>query len=153
MRNYEDLQVWRKAHSLTLLIYKSTQCFPSEEKLGLTNQIRRSCASIGANLTEGCERRPDPEMRRFVQIAIGIGRGIVISSAARARLGFHVENIFRPAPFRSQRSDAMLSSLSQKLTPASHVVQLKAKSKQLKADSLVRFMLASKHSRTNWQKV
>ena len=58
MRNYEDLVVWRKAHGLTLAIYKSTQCFPSEERFGLTSQIRRSSASIGANLAEGCGDDP-----------------------------------------------------------------------------------------------
>src|SRR6266567_9231246 len=73
MQNYEDLQVWRKAHDLTLQIYRDTQCFPSEERFGLTSQIRRSCSSIGANLAEGCGRRSDPEMARFVQIAMGSG--------------------------------------------------------------------------------
>ena len=73
MRNYEDLQVWQKAHGLTLTICKATQCFPTEERFGLTSQIRRSCASIGANLAEGCGRRSDGEMARFVQIAMGSG--------------------------------------------------------------------------------
>src|SRR6266851_4306788 len=73
MRNYEDLQVWRKAHDLTLAIYKSRRCFPREERFGLTSQIRRSCASIGANLAEGCGRRSDGEMARFVQISMGSG--------------------------------------------------------------------------------
>ncbi len=73
MQNYEDLQVWRKAHSLTLQIYRDTRCFPSDERFGLTSQIRRSCSSIGANLAEGCGRRSDPEMARFVQIAMGSG--------------------------------------------------------------------------------
>ena len=71
MRNYEDLQVWRKAHGLTLAIYKITQGFPNEEKFGLTSQIRRSCASIGANLAEGRGRRGDGEMARFVTIVMG----------------------------------------------------------------------------------
>jgi len=53
MRNYEDLHVWQKAHVLTLAIYKATRCFPNEERFGLTSQIRRSCASVGANLAEG----------------------------------------------------------------------------------------------------
>jgi len=65
MRNYEDLQVWRKAHDLTLEVYKNTRSFPSEERFGLTSQIRRSCSSIGANIAEGCGRRSDPEMARF----------------------------------------------------------------------------------------
>lgn len=52
MRNYRDLQVWEKAHALTLAVYKHTQPFPSEERFALTSQIRRSCSSIAANLAE-----------------------------------------------------------------------------------------------------
>jgi four helix bundle protein len=93
MRNYEDLQVWQKAHSLTLAIYKVTQAFPNEEKFGLTSQIRRSCASIGANLAEGCGRRSDGEMARFVQIAMGSGSELSSPSAARKRFGFGFESV------------------------------------------------------------
>ena len=73
MRNYRDLQVWEKAHTLTLAVYKDTQHFPSDERFGLTSQIRRSCSSMPANLAEGCGRRSDGEMARFVQIAMGSG--------------------------------------------------------------------------------
>ena len=62
MRNYRDLQVWEKAHKLTLAIYQDRYDFPREERFGLTSQIRRSSASIAANLTEGCGRRSDGEM-------------------------------------------------------------------------------------------
>jgi hypothetical protein len=34
MRNYRDLRVWERAHTLTLAVYKGMQCFPSEERLG-----------------------------------------------------------------------------------------------------------------------
>ena len=73
MRDYRDLQVWGKAHQLTLAVYKSTRGFPIEERFGLTSQPRRSSASIAANLAEGCGRRSDGEMARFVQIAMGSG--------------------------------------------------------------------------------
>jgi four helix bundle protein len=128
MRNYEDLQVWQKAHSLTLEIYKSTRCFPVDERFGLTSQIRRSCSSIGANLAEGCGRRSDNEMARFVQIAMGSG----------AELSYHLRlsrdlGLLSKQPFDSLRSDLsevmrMLSSLSQRLKPRAEVVQLRAKS-------------------------
>src|SRR5260370_42077818 len=88
MRNYEDLQVWRKAHDLTLAIYKSRRCFPREERFGLTSQIRRSCASIGANLAEGCRRRSDGEMPRFVQIAMGAGAELSYHLLLARDLGF-----------------------------------------------------------------
>ena len=61
MRNYKDLQVWEKAHKLPLAIYQGTYDSPREERFGLTSQIRRSSASIAANLAEGCGRRSDGE--------------------------------------------------------------------------------------------
>jgi four helix bundle protein len=122
-----NLQVWQKAHKLTLSIDRNTQCFPTEERFGLTSQIRRSCSSIGANLAEGCGRRSDAEMARFVQIAMGSG----------AELSYHLRlardlNLLSKASFELLRSDLsevmrMLSSLSQRLKPRAEVVQLRAK--------------------------
>lgn len=127
MRNYEDLHVWQKAHVLTLAIYKATQCFPKEERFGLTSQVRRSSASVGANLAEGCGRRSDGEMARFVHIAMGSG----------AELSYHLRlardlDLLSSASSEHLRSDLnevmrMLSSLSQKLKPKTEVVQLRAK--------------------------
>ena len=71
MRNYRDLQVWTKAHSLTLDLYKISRAFPREEMYGLTAQLRRAASSIGANLAEGCGRRTSGELARFVRIAMG----------------------------------------------------------------------------------
>lgn len=63
--------MWQKAHELTLLVYRSTAEFPREEVYGLTAQIRRACASIPANLAEGCGRNGNPELARFCSIAMG----------------------------------------------------------------------------------
>jgi len=127
MRNYEDLQVWQKAHILTLAIYKSTQCFPSEERFGLTSQMRRSCSSIGANLAEGCGRRSDGEMARFVQIAMGSGAEL----SYHLRLARDLDLLSKPSSdhLRADLSEVMrmLSALSQKLRPRADVVQLRAK--------------------------
>lgn len=71
MRNYQDLQVWTKAHSLTLDLYRMSRSFPREEIYGLTSQIRRAAAPIGANLAEGCGRRASGDLARFVRIALG----------------------------------------------------------------------------------
>ena len=73
MRDYRDLKVWEKAHRLTLAVYRGTAHFPKAELFGLTSQIRRSSVSIEANLAEGCGRRSDGEMARYVQIAMGSG--------------------------------------------------------------------------------
>lgn len=73
MRNYKNLRVWEEAHRLTLTVHKTTQAFPKDERFGLTSQIRRASASIAANFAEGCGRRSDGKMGRFVQIAMGSG--------------------------------------------------------------------------------
>ena len=71
MRNYRDLEVWKKCHKLTLDLYRTTRQFPKHELFGLISQIRRSSASIGENIAEGCGRRSNPEMARFLLIATG----------------------------------------------------------------------------------
>lgn len=71
LKNFRDLEVWKHAHSLTLEAYRQTKTFPSDERFGLTSQIRRRAASIPANIAEGCGRRGDAEFHRFLQIAMG----------------------------------------------------------------------------------
>jgi four helix bundle protein len=71
VKDFRDLTVWQKAHELTLAVYRMTAGFPREELYGLTSQLRRSCASIPANLAEGCGRNGDAELARFCSIAMG----------------------------------------------------------------------------------
>ena len=70
MRDFKDLEVWRKSHQLTLNVYRATEGFPRSELFGLTSQIRRAASSIEANLAEGCGRT-QAEFARFIQIALG----------------------------------------------------------------------------------
>jgi four helix bundle protein len=56
---------------MTLDIYGVTRTFPKEELYGLTSQMRRPAASIGANMAEGSGRRSNNEICRFLQIARG----------------------------------------------------------------------------------
>ena len=71
MKDFRKQKVWQKSHKLTLEIYKKTANFPREELYGLSNQIRRSCASIPANIAESCGRNSDADFSRFLQIAMG----------------------------------------------------------------------------------
>ena len=106
MRNYKDLAVWEKAHKLTLEIYKETNAFPEEERFGLTSQVRRASSSIPANLAEGCGRRTDGEMGRFIQIAMGSGAELsyhlllcrdlsILGTAEFSRLSADLEEVMR----------------------------------------------------------
>lgn len=50
---------------------KATNNFPSDERFGLTSQMRRSSSSIPTNIAEGCGRGSNPDFNRFLQIAFG----------------------------------------------------------------------------------
>lgn len=69
--NYEKLEIWQEAMDLTKEVYKITQKFPSEEKFGLVDQIRRAIVSVALNIAEGQGRGTKPEFRRFLQMALG----------------------------------------------------------------------------------
>jgi len=66
---FEDLEVWQKAHELTMEIYKITNRFPREEKYRLGDQLRRSSASIATNIVEGNSRAHKAEFRQFLNMA------------------------------------------------------------------------------------
>ena len=71
MQSFINPKVWEKAHVLTLDVYRSSKPFPRDEIYGLTSQMRRSAASIGADIAEGSCRKGDCEFGRYLQIAMG----------------------------------------------------------------------------------
>jgi len=68
---FQDLQVWREAHALVLLVYKMTRTLPQNELYGLTSQMRRAAVSVPANIAEGFTRRGINDKLRFYNIAEG----------------------------------------------------------------------------------
>ena len=71
MGDSKKLKVWQKSYELVQAVYNATAKFPEDERFGLTSQLRRSAASIPANLAEGCGRRTDRELDRYVRISLG----------------------------------------------------------------------------------
>jgi len=70
MQDFRNLEVWKKAHLLTLDVYRLTESFPRTEVFGLSIQLRRGAASIATNLAEG-SGRAQADFTRFVQVAFG----------------------------------------------------------------------------------
>jgi four helix bundle protein len=52
------LVAYEKGFALAIDVYILTKAFPFEEKYSLTDQLRRSSRSVGANLVEAYKRRP-----------------------------------------------------------------------------------------------
>ena len=71
MGDFTKLEVWKKAHELTVRIYERTARWPRHELFGLTSQTRRAAASIAANIAEGCGRNSDAELARYARTSLG----------------------------------------------------------------------------------
>lgn len=69
MHKLASLKIYSEALNLAEKIYILTDNFPPKEKFGITSQIRRSVASIGANIAEGYSRNSNKETIRFMNIA------------------------------------------------------------------------------------
>ena len=115
MEDFKNLKVWVKAHQLTLSVYECTRKFPREEIFGLTSQIRRAAASVGANIAEGCGRRSDPEMKRFVQIARGSANEVEYHLMLARDLQFLTVEEFKDLKAKTLEIQRMLAALTQRL--------------------------------------
>jgi four helix bundle protein len=71
MKTFEKLLAWRACHKLVLTVYQVTTNWPSDEKFGLTAQVRRAAVSVASNIAEGSARRGYRELRRFLDLSLG----------------------------------------------------------------------------------
>lgn len=71
MFNFEKREVWHRAIAFADVIYRTTRSFPSDERFGLTNQLRRAAVSVSCNVAEGSSRAWKVDFARFVEIATG----------------------------------------------------------------------------------
>lgn len=85
---FEKLEIWQLAIALSVKAYRITSVFPSEEKFGLTNQIRRASNSISANIAEGTARFGAKDSSRFIEIAFGSAVEVVSHLELASQLGF-----------------------------------------------------------------
>ena len=113
MRNFRELRVWDEAHKLTVQLYQDTEDFPRKEMFGLTSQIRRAAASIGANLAEGCGRQSEGEFSRFIQIAMGSASELEYHLLLSRDLAFLTKSAYEKAQTQLTRVRKMLASLLQ----------------------------------------
>jgi four helix bundle protein len=71
IRNFRDLDVWKKGLEIVKDVYKIVECFPKREFYTLASQMQRCSISIPSNVAEGFNRFHNKEYRQFLFIALG----------------------------------------------------------------------------------
>ena len=115
MQDFRQLLVWEKSHRLTIDVYKATEIFPTNEKYGLTSQVRRACVSIASNIAEGAGRSSDKEFARFIEIAAGSASEVEYQLLLAHDLGFLDTSLQNDLNRRVNEVKKMLNSLRKKL--------------------------------------
>jgi len=111
MFTFEKLDVWQKAIAFADAVYARTKAYPSDERFGLTNQMRRAAVSISSNLAEGTSRTSKQDFARFIEIATGSVFEVVSQSFISRRQGFLNEAAFQAIYTDAEELGKMLSGL------------------------------------------
>jgi four helix bundle protein len=115
MFNFEKLEVWQKAIDFADIIYSETRSFPSEERFGLTNQMRRAAVSISSNIAEGSSRMSKADFARFIEIGTGSVFEVVSQSFIAKRQSFLAAEAFAKIYAAAEEESRMLSGLRRSL--------------------------------------
>lgn len=113
--DYKELEVWQKAHKLTLKIYEITNDFPKHEMYGLTSQIRRAASSIPMNIAEGKGSIYVKSYIRFLGIARGSAYELEYQIILSKDIGYINEQQYRELTDKCKSIIKMLNGLIKSL--------------------------------------
>lgn len=65
-RSFDELEIWKTAHTLTIYIYKETMTWPDSERFNLISQIRRAAVSVELLISEGHSRYHNKDIIHFM---------------------------------------------------------------------------------------
>ncbi len=111
MFGFERLEVWQKAIDFADTVYSVTREFPSDERFGLPNQMRRAAVSISSNIAEGRSRNSRKDFARFIEIATGSLFEVVSQSYISRNQGFLTPEEFEILYLAAEEQGRMLSGL------------------------------------------
>jgi four helix bundle protein len=88
IKSYRDLIVWKKSVELVQDVYELTAVFTTNERFGLTSQMRRCAISIPSNIAEGWGRKRTGSYVHFLGIASGSLAELMTQLEISFRLGY-----------------------------------------------------------------
>lgn len=92
--NFKNLKVWQKSVDLAVNVYELTKHFPSEERFGITSQMRRSSVSIPSNIAEGTARNSSKSFSNCLDISLGESFELETQSIIACKVGILSEEKF-----------------------------------------------------------
>lgn len=69
--SYKNLDAYKEAKNLVMMIYQLLKQFPKEETYALCDQLRRAVISVPSNFAEGTGRFSTKEQIHFFEISYG----------------------------------------------------------------------------------
>jgi four helix bundle protein len=113
--SFKDLEVWQRAVSLTIEIYKLTAHFQPSEQFGLTNQLRRASVSIASNIAEGYGRATRGEYIQFLGHARGSASEVETQLVIAKALSFGTSESLQKTEALSNEVGRMLRAMMKSL--------------------------------------
>ena len=111
VRSFEDLEVWRTAKDLAVLIYKVTEDGKFGRDFGLRDQIRNAAVSVMSNVAEGFDRYSRAEFRQFLSVARGSASEVRSQLYLARDLGYVTDDEFAALHDLCGQVTRMLSAL------------------------------------------
>jgi four helix bundle protein len=108
---YRDLLVWREGMELAVAAYQLSTEFPRDELDGMTSQVRRSAASIPANIAEGYGRESSGAYVQQLRVAQGSLKELETHRLLASRVGITTISAITPLLDRAEEVGKMLRGL------------------------------------------
>jgi len=109
--SFENLEAWKEARKLNLLIYRITKQFPNDERYGLVSQLRRASVSVSSNISEGNSRFSPNDKARFFEISYGSLMEVLNQLILSLDLGYISEEIFSTTRMDIEKTASMINGL------------------------------------------
>ena len=111
IQSHRDLVVWQKSMDLAVSGYRMTEYFPTQERYGMKSQVRRSGASVPANIAEGYGRESPGAYAQQLRVAQGSLKELETHIELANRVGLVADDAIRPILALADEVGKMLRSL------------------------------------------
>ena len=123
MQDFHQLNVWQKAHSLVLRIYKVSNELPPSENFGLVLNLRRSAVVIARSIAEGAGRDSDVEFASDLRKARAAGHDLEYNLLLSRDLDFLAEPIYEQLLSELVEVRRMISGLVKRISLGTETVR------------------------------